>query len=49
MDLVYLNNTLTINGVSLIEAGFLSALRDVEARAAAAKFGNPAELLKAAV
>lgn len=49
MDLVCLDSTVTVDGVPLIEAGFLSALRDAEVRAAAAKFGNPVELLETAV
>ena len=49
MDLVCLDSTVTVDGVALIEAGFLSALRDAAVRAAAAKFGNPIELLETAI
>ena len=48
MDLVCLDSTVTVDGVPLIEAGFLSALRDSCVRDAAAKFGNPVELLETA-
>jgi hypothetical protein len=46
MDLVCLDSTVTISGVPLIEAGFLSALRDPAVKRAAEKFGNPVELLE---
>ncbi len=49
MDLVTLDSTVTVDGRSLIEGGFLSALRDPAVRAAAAKFGNPIELLETAI
>ena len=49
MDLVCLDSTVTVDGVALIEAGFLSALRDAAVRAPAAKFGNPIELLETAI
>ena len=49
MDLVCLDSTVTVDGVALIEAGFLSALRDEAVRHAASKFGNPVELLETAV
>jgi len=49
MDLVCLDSTVTVDGVPLIEAGFLSALRDGAVRAAAAKFGHPVELLETAL
>ena len=44
MDLVCLDSTVTVDGASLIEAGFLSALRH-----AARKFGNSVELLETAI
>ena len=46
MDLVCLDTTVTVDGVLLIEGGFLSALRDEAVIAAAAKYGNPVELLE---
>ncbi len=46
MDLVCLDSTVVVNGVPLIEAGFLSALRDPAVRMAAEKFGNAVELLE---
>ena len=49
MDLVCLDSTVTVDGVALIEAGFLSALRDAAVIAAAATYGNPIELLETAV
>lgn len=49
MDLVTLDSTVTVDGQPLIEGGFLSALRDPAVRAAAAKFGNPIELLETAI
>ncbi len=49
MDLVTLDSTVTVDGQSLIEGGFLSALRDPAVRAAAAKFGNAIELLETAI
>ena len=49
MDLVCLDSTVTVDGVPLIEAGFLTALRDTDVRASAAKFGNPVELLETVV
>ena len=49
MDLVCLDSTVTADGVPLIEAGFLSALRDAGVIAAAAKYGNPIELLETAI
>ncbi len=49
MDLVCLDSTVTVDGVPLIEAGFLSALRDAAVRIAASKFGNPVELLETAI
>ncbi len=49
MDLVTLDSTVTVDGQPLIEGGFLSALRDEAVRAAAAKFGNPIELLETAI
>ena len=48
MDLVTLDSSVMIDGKSLIENGFLSALRDPAVRAAAEKFGNPVELLETA-
>ena len=49
MDLVTLDSTVTVEGRTLIDEGFLSALRDPAVRAAAEKFGNPVELLETAV
>ena len=49
MDLVTLDSTVTVEGQSLIECGFLTALRDPAVRAAAEKFGNPIELLETAI
>lgn len=49
MDLVCLDSTVLVNGRSMIEAGFLSALRDAPVRMAASKFGNPVELLETAI
>ena len=49
MDLVTLDSSVTVEGKSLIEGGFLAALRDPAVRAAAEKFGNPVELLETAV
>ena len=49
MDLVCLDSTVTVDGVLLIEGGFLSALRDEAVIAAAAKYGNPVELLETPV
>jgi hypothetical protein len=49
MDLVTLDSTVTVDGNTLIEGGFLSALRDPAVRAAAEKFGNPVELLETAI
>ena len=48
MDLVCLDSTVTVDGAALVEAGFLSALRDAEVIAAAARYGNPIELLETA-
>ena len=49
MDLVCLDSTVTVNGVPLLEAGFLSALRDASVRTAAARYGNPVELLETVI
>ena len=49
MDLVCLDSSVSVNDVPLIEAGFLSALRDAPVRMAASKFGNPVELLETAI
>ena len=49
MDLVTLDSTVQVDGKSLIDAGFLTALRDPAVRAAAEKFGNAIELLETAV
>ena len=49
MDLVCLDSTVTVDGVPLIEAGFLSALRDACVRSAASGYGNPVELLETAI
>lgn len=48
MDLVTLDSSVTVEGRPLIEAGFLTALRDPAVRTAAEKFGNPVELLETA-
>ncbi|MES2416041.1 MAG: hypothetical protein V4614_19780 [Pseudomonadota bacterium] len=49
MDLVTLDSTVQVDGQSLIDGGFLTALRDPAVRAAAGKFGNPIELLETAI
>ena len=49
MDLVCLDSTVTVDGVPLIEAGFLSALRDANVRSAASRYGNPVELLETTI
>ena len=49
MDLVCPDGTVTVDGVALIEAGFLSALRDAGVRTVAARYGNPVELLETAI
>lgn len=49
MDLVTLDSTVQVDGQSLIDGGFLTALRDPAVRAAAEKFGNPIELLETAI
>lgn len=49
MDLVTLDSTVQVDGKSLIDSGFLTALRDPAVRAAAGKFGNPIELLETAL
>lgn len=49
MDLVTLDSTVQVDGKSLIDAGFLTALRDPAVRAAAEKFGNAIELLETAI
>lgn len=49
MDLVTLDSTVQVDGTSLIDAGFLTALRDPAVRAAAEKFGNAIELLETAI
>ena len=49
MDLVCLDSSVSVDGVPLVEAGFLSALRDPAVRAAATRFGNPVELLETAI
>ena len=49
MDLVSLDSTVVVEGNPLIEAGFLTALRDPAVRAAAEKFGNVIELLETAI
>ena len=48
INLVCLDSSVTVDGVHLIEAGFLIALRDAGVRAAATKFGNPVGLLETA-
>ncbi len=48
MDLVTLDSSVAVEGRPLIEAGFLTALRDPAVQAAAEKFGNPVELLETA-
>ncbi len=47
MDLVTLDGTVTAGPNTLIEDGFLCALRDAEVIAAARRFGDPVELLEA--
>ena len=47
MDLISLNATVTAGNNSLIEDGFLMALRDPDVVAAASKYGEPVELLEA--
>ncbi len=49
MDLVTLDSTVQVDGQSLIDGGFLTALRDPAVRAAAEKFGNAIELLETAI
>ena len=49
MDLVTLDSTVMVEGQSLIEGGFLTALRDPDVRAAAEKYGNAVELLETAI
>ena len=48
-DLVVLDATVTAGGVMLVDRGFLTALRDPAVIELAAKFGDPLELLEAAV
>ena len=47
MDLISLHATVTVGNNSLIEDGFLMALRDPDVVAAAAHYGEPVELLEA--
>ncbi|MES2980564.1 MAG: hypothetical protein V4731_19265 [Pseudomonadota bacterium] len=49
MDLVSLDTTVSVDGRTLIENGFLSALRDPSVQAAAAGYGDPVELLETAL
>ncbi len=49
MDLVTLDSTVQVDSQSLIDGGFLTALRDPAVRAAAEKFGNAIELLETAI
>lgn len=49
MDLVTLDSTVAVGDETLIDAGFLSALRDPSVRAAAEKYGNSVELLETVV
>ena len=49
MDLVCMDSTVTADGVPLISAGFLCALRDAAVIDLAAKYGNPVELLETAI
>lgn len=44
MNRVCLSSTVTVDGVALIEAWFLSALRDAGVRSAVARYVNPVEL-----
>lgn len=46
MDLVDLDATVTINGQTVVDRGFLTSLRDSEVRAAAARYGDPHFLLE---
>lgn len=46
MDLVDLDATITVNGTSLVENGFLLALRDKEVVQIASKYGPPEDLLE---
>ena len=45
-DCVALDMTVKVDGIPLIENGFLTALRDPEVVAAASRFGDPVELLE---
>lgn len=49
MDLVTLDSTVTAGGNTLIDQGFLCALRDPEVVKMAARYGDPVELLEAQV
>ena len=46
MDLVMLDATVTAGGETLIDNGFLTALRDPEVVEAASRYGDPVELLE---
>lgn len=46
MDLVDLDATVTLNGRPAVEDGVLSALRDPDVRALAARYGDPTDLLE---
>jgi len=49
MDLVCLDATVTAGPNTLIDRGFLCALRDPEVVGIAARYGDPVELLEAGV
>ncbi|HEX9592496.1 MAG TPA: hypothetical protein VGB12_03985, partial [bacterium] len=46
MDFVTFDSTVTAGNTTLIENGFLMSLRDEEVVAAAARYGDPVELLE---
>lgn len=46
MDLVTFDSTVTVGSIPLVTDGFLEALRDPEVVAAAAKYGDPIDLLE---
>jgi hypothetical protein len=46
MDLVDLDATIKIGNQTLVDEGFLTALRDPDVRQLAARFGEPAYLLE---
>jgi hypothetical protein len=49
VDLITFDSTVTLGGNTLVEEGFLVALRDPEVVALAARYGDPLELLEAPV